>query len=59
MATGSGKTLIMACAILTLYQKGYRNFLFFVNSNNVLTKRLIILLIQVVPNIFLKKIIFR
>ena len=38
MATGSGKTLIMACAILTLYQKGYRNFLFFVNSNNVLTK---------------------
>ena len=28
MATGSGKTLIMACAILTLYQKGYRNFIF-------------------------------
>ena len=38
MATGSGKTLIMACAILSLYQKGFRNFLFFVNSNNVLTK---------------------
>ena len=38
MATGSGKTLIMVCAILMLYQQGYRNFLFFVNSNNVLNK---------------------
>lgn len=28
MATGSGKTLIMAGLILDLYHKGYRNFLF-------------------------------
>ena len=32
MATGSGKTLIMAGLIVYLYNKGYRNFLFFVNS---------------------------
>ncbi len=38
MATGSGKTLVMAGLILYLYQKGYRNFLFFVNSNNIITK---------------------
>jgi len=38
MATGSGKTLIMAGLILYLYQKGYRNFLFFVNSNNIIQK---------------------
>lgn len=38
MATGSGKTLIMAGAILYLYEQGYRNFLFFVNSNNIIQK---------------------
>ena len=38
MATGSGKTLIMAGAILHLYSKGYRNFLFFVNSDNIINK---------------------
>ena len=38
MATGSGKTFIMAGLILYLYQKGYRNFLFFVNSNNIIQK---------------------
>jgi type III restriction enzyme len=38
MATGSGKTLIMAGLMLYLYDKGYRNFLFFVNSNNIITK---------------------
>ncbi len=38
MATGSGKTLIMAGIILYLYEKGYRNFLFFVNSANVIEK---------------------
>ncbi len=38
MATGSGKTLIMAGLILYLYEKGYRNFLFFVNSNNIINK---------------------
>jgi len=38
MATGSGKTLIMAGLIIHLYNKGYRNFLFFVNSNNIIQK---------------------
>ena len=38
MATGSGKTLIMAGAILYLYEQGYRNFLFFVNSTNIIGK---------------------
>jgi len=38
MATGSGKTLVMAGLILYLYEKGYRNFLFFVNSNNIIQK---------------------
>lgn len=38
MATGSGKTLIMAGSIIYLYTKGYRNFLFFVNSNNIIDK---------------------
>jgi type III restriction enzyme len=38
MATGSGKTLIMAGLMLHLYQQGYRNFLFFVNSSNIIQK---------------------
>ncbi|MDR3291858.1 MAG: DEAD/DEAH box helicase family protein [Methanobrevibacter sp.] len=38
MATGSGKTLIMAGLILYLYKNGHRNFLFFVNSNNIIEK---------------------
>ena len=38
MATGSGKTLIMTGLILYLYEKGYRNFLFFVNSTNIIEK---------------------
>lgn len=38
MATGSGKTLIMAGLMLYLYEKGYRNFLFFVHSNTILEK---------------------
>ena len=38
MATGSGKTLIMAGLILHLYEQGYRNFLFFVNSTNIIEK---------------------
>ena len=38
MATGSGKTFIMAGLILYLYEKGYRNFLFFVNSTNIIEK---------------------
>lgn len=38
MATGSGKTYIMAGLILYLYMKGYRNYIFFVNSNNIINK---------------------
>lgn len=38
MATGSGKTMIMAGLMLYLYQKGYRNFLFFVNISNIVNK---------------------
>jgi type III restriction enzyme len=38
MATGSGKTMMMAGLILHLYSQGYRNFLFFVNSTNIIDK---------------------
>lgn len=38
MATGSGKTVVIAALILYLYGCGHRNFLFFVNSSNVLEK---------------------
>lgn len=38
MATGSGKTLMMAGLILYLYEQGFRNFLFFVNSTNIINK---------------------
>jgi type III restriction enzyme len=38
MATGSGKTLIMAGLILYLYDQGFRNYLFFVNSTNIIEK---------------------
>ncbi|MBI9055455.1 MAG: DEAD/DEAH box helicase family protein [Bacteroidales bacterium] len=38
MATGSGKTLVMAGLMLYLFENGYRNFLFFVNSNNIIKK---------------------
>lgn len=38
MATGSGKTLLMAAIILEKYQQGERNFIFFVNNDNILTK---------------------
>lgn len=38
MATGSGKTLIMAALILDLYKRGYRNFIYFVNSVNIIEK---------------------
>ena len=38
MATGSGKTVLMAALILDLYRRGYRNFLFFVNSGQIIEK---------------------
>ena len=38
MATGSGKTLMMASLILDCYKEGYRDFIFFVNSTAILEK---------------------
>lgn len=38
MATGSGKTFLMAANILYLYKLGYRNFIFFVNSTTIIKK---------------------
>lgn len=38
MATGSGKTLLMAAALLGLYRKGYRHFIFLVNSTSIIEK---------------------
>nr|WP_298058359.1 DEAD/DEAH box helicase family protein [uncultured Halomonas sp.] len=38
MATGSGKTVLMASLLLDLYRRGYRNFLFFVNSAQIIEK---------------------
>ncbi|MCX6739469.1 MAG: DEAD/DEAH box helicase family protein [Candidatus Parcubacteria bacterium] len=38
MATGTGKTLLMAGAILYYYKQGYRKFIFFVNQNNIVDK---------------------
>lgn len=38
MATGTGKTLLMAALILYYYKKGYRHFLFFVNQTNIVEK---------------------
>ena len=38
MATGSGKTMMMAGLMIYLYNKGYRNFLFFVHLDNIVKK---------------------
>ncbi|NLE07202.1 MAG: DEAD/DEAH box helicase family protein [Parcubacteria group bacterium] len=38
MATGTGKTLLMASCILYYYKQGYRKFIFFVNQNNIVDK---------------------
>ncbi len=38
MATGTGKTLLMASTILYYYKQGYKHFLFFVNQNNIIDK---------------------
>ena len=38
MATGSGKTVMMAGLILYLYMQGYRKFLFFVNQTSIIEK---------------------
>lgn len=36
MATGTGKTLVMASCVLYLFDKGYRNFIFLVHRDNIL-----------------------
>lgn len=38
MATGTGKTMLMAALILYYYKQGYRHFVFFVNQNNIVDK---------------------
>lgn len=38
MATGSGKTVIMAALILDMYARGYRKFVFFVRRDNIVKK---------------------
>ena len=38
MATGSGKTLLMAAVILYYYKQGKNKFIFFVNQNNIVGK---------------------
>lgn len=38
MATGSGKTVLMAALILELYRRGYRDFLFFVDKTQIVEK---------------------
>lgn len=38
MATGSGKTNVMAGLMLYLFAQGYSDFLFFVNSNTIIEK---------------------
>lgn len=38
MATGSGKTMLIASCILELYARGYRDFVFFVNTTNIILK---------------------
>ncbi len=38
MATGTGKTMMMAALILYYYKNGYRHFIFFVNQKNIVDK---------------------
>ncbi len=38
MATGTGKTMLMAAFILEYYKQDYRHFIFFVNQNNIVDK---------------------
>jgi len=38
MATGSGKTLVMAALLLEYFKQGYRDFLFFVHTNSIIKK---------------------
>jgi len=38
LATGTGKTMLMAGCLLYYYKQGYRHFIFFVNQNNIVDK---------------------
>lgn len=59
MATGSGKTFLMASNILYLYKLGYRNFIFFVNSTTIIKKTKANFLDKSSPKyLFAEKIIF-
>lgn len=59
MATGSGKTFLMASNILYLYKLGYRNFIFFVNSTTIIKKTKANFLDKSSPKyLFVEKIIF-
>ncbi len=59
MATGSGKTFLMASNILYLYKLGYRNFIFFVNSTTIIRKTKANFLDKASPKyLFADKIVF-
>lgn len=59
MATGCGKTLLMASNILYLYQQGYRNFIFFVNSTTIIKKTMANFLDKSSPKyLFAEKVVF-
>lgn len=59
MATGCGKTLLMAADILYLYQQGYRNFIFFVNSTTIIKKTKANFLDKSSPKyLFAEKVVF-
>lgn len=53
MATGTGKTLVMACCILFLYTQGYKKFIFFVSSTQIRDQA-----VQGFTNKFFKKYLF-
>ena len=59
MATGSGKTFLMASNILHLYKLGYRNFIFFVNSTTIIKKTKANFLDKSSPKyLFAEKVVF-
>ncbi len=59
MATGSGKTFLMASNILYFYKLGYRNFIFFVNSTTVIKKTKANFLDKPSPKyLFAEKVVF-
>ncbi|GBE39509.1 type III restriction enzyme, res subunit [bacterium BMS3Bbin08] len=59
MATGSGKTFLMASNILYLYKLGYRHFIFFVNSRTIIKKTKANFLDKSSPKyLFAEKVVF-